>query len=392
MSKPIYDPRSLIEPGILAYASTPRQRAVAECYIMNECNALQASKELGITMRNVQKHVAKIRADAAAKGYETHAGSVPDGFRLRGKSTLLDADGNAKIQWVKTEVDKDRMAEIMREVSVSLSEGIKPWPVVQAPKKVTKDLCSVYTITDYHVGAYSCRQETGEEWDLKIAEDTLYRGIQTMMDGCPDSEQAVFVQMGDFLHFDGLSSVTPLSKHPLDASGRYNELVEVAVKTCVRSVEMLLHKHKRVHVVMCEGNHDLAGSVWLQAVMKMAFDKNPRVTIDDCKMPYYQFTWGKVFLGWHHGHLTKIRNLSGKFFSEPEFRSSMAQADYLYIATGHLHTREVIESGGAVIERHPTLASRDAYAARGFEHSQRGALAITYHKDKGEIARVTATP
>ena len=272
MSKPIYDPRSLIEPGILAYASTPRQRAVAECYIMNECNALKASEELGITMRNVQKHVAKIRADAAAKGYEIHAGEVPDGFRLRGKSTLLDADGNAKIQWVKTEVDKDRMAEIMRDVSVSLSEGIKPWPVVQAPKKVTKDLCSVYTITDYHVGAYSCRQETGEEWDLKIAEDTLYRGIQTMMDGCPDSEQAVFVQMGDFLHFDGLSSVTPLSKHPLDASGRYNELVEVAVKTCVRAVEMLLHKHKRVHVVMCEGNHDLAGSVWLQAVMKMAFD------------------------------------------------------------------------------------------------------------------------
>jgi DNA repair exonuclease SbcCD nuclease subunit len=153
----------------------------------------------------------------------------------------------------------------------------------------------------------------------------------------------------------------------------------------------LLHKHKRVHVIMCEGNHDIAGSVWLQAIMKMAFEKNPRVTIDDSKMPYYSFKWGNVFLGWHHGHLTKIRNLSGKFFSEPRFRPDLMDAKYIYLATGHLHTREVIESSGAVIERHPTLAARDAYAARGFEHSNRGALAITYDRGRGEVARVTAT-
>jgi len=35
---------------------------------------------------------------------------------------------------------------------------------------------------------------------------------------------------------------------------------------------------------------------------------------------------------------------------------------------------------------------RQAYGARGFEHSQRGALAITYDKEKGEISRVTVTP
>jgi hypothetical protein len=396
MSKPRLwnraDVRAKIDPSIIPYASSRRQREVVEAVIMHGCDSKAAAADLGIDVRGVQKHVSNIRAEAAAKGYKENTTDIPDGFRLKGRSTLLDADGNTKVEWIKTEADKQRQLDIMKDVTESLAEGIKPWPRVKPPKNVSKDLCSVYTITDYHIGAYSTNRETGESWDLQIAEDTLHRGINAMMGGCPDSEQAVFVQMGDFLHFDGLQAVTPMSKHALDASGRYSELVEVAVKTCVNSVEMLLHKHKNVHVVMCEGNHDMAGSIWLQAIMKMAFAKNPRVTIDDSGMPYYQFRWGNVFLGWHHGHLTRIKNLSGKFFSEPEFRTNMASCKHIYISTGHLHTREVIESSGAVIERHPTLAARDAYAARGFEHSQRGALAITYDKDRGEIARVTATP
>jgi len=280
----------------------------------------------------------------------------------------------------------------MREVTESLTQGIKPWPLVKAPKKTSKELCSVYTITDYHIGAYSWSEETGEDWDIKIAEETLHQAFTDMINGTPDSEQAVFVQMGDFLHWDGLTSVTPLNKHVLDSDGRYPKLVQVAIEGCVRAVEMLLHKHKHVHVVICEGNHDLTGSVWLQAVMNMAFKNNKRVTVDSSVFPYYSFTWGKVFLGWHHGHLTKIKGLAGKFFSEPRFRGDMANTDYIYLATGHYHTKELFESSGAVIERHPTLNARDAYGARGFEHSQRGALAITYHKDRGEISRVTVTP
>ncbi len=70
----------------------------------------------------------------------------------------------------------------------------------------------------------------------------------------------------------------------------------------------------------------------------------------------------------------------------------MANTEHIYISTGHYHTKEVVEVSGVVIERHPTLNARDAYGARGFEHSQRGALAITYDKEKGEISRVTVTP
>jgi len=383
--------RAAPDPQLLEYCDTEKQREYLTAWIEFGTSAA-AAKELGCSEQSIRFSKRIVEKNAAKKGWQKSDNHVPDGYKVKGKSTLLDSDGNTKIQWVKTEIDKERQEEIMRELCENLTQNIKPWPVIKAPKKADKDLCSVYTITDYHIGAYSWHEETGADWDIKIAEDTLYKAFGDMINGTPDSEQAVFVQMGDFLHWDGLTSVTPLNKHVLDSDGRYPKLVQVAVETCVRAVEMLLHKHNQVHVVMCEGNHDLTGSVWLQAIMKMAFKKNKRVTVDDSVFPYYSFTWGNVFLGWHHGHLTKIRGLAGKFFSEPRFRSQMANTEYIYISTGHYHTKEVVEVSGAVIERHPTLNARDAYGARGFEHSQRGALAITYDKSKGEISRVTVTP
>ena len=383
--------RATPDPQLLEYCESDKQKEYISAWIEFGTSAA-AAKELGCNDYNVRACKKLVESKAAKKGWQKSDNHIPDGYKLKGKSTLLDSDGNAKIQWVKTEVDKERQEEMMRELCDNLKENIKPWPVVKAPKKVNADLCSVYTITDYHIGAYSWSEETGADWDIKIAEDTLYKAFGDMINGTPDSEQAVFVQMGDFLHWDGLTSVTPLNRHVLDSDGRYPKLVQVAVETCVRAVEMLLHKHKHVHVVMCEGNHDLTGSVWLQAIMKMAFKKNKRVTVDDSVFPYYSFTWGNVFLGWHHGHLTKIRGLAGKFFSEPRFRGQMANTEHIYISTGHYHTKEVVEVSGVVIERHPTLNARDAYGARGFEHSQRGALAITYDKEKGEISRVTVTP
>jgi hypothetical protein len=42
--------------------------------------------------------------------------------------------------------------------------------------------------------------------------------------------------------------------------------------------------------------------------------------------------------------------------------------------------------------QHPTIAARDAYAARGGWLSERAAVAITYHARFGQVARTIVTP
>jgi hypothetical protein len=44
------------------------------------------------------------------------------------------------------------------------------------------------------------------------------------------------------------------------------------------------------------------------------------------------------------------------------------------------------------VVQHPTLAARDAYASRGGWLAERQVSAVTYHKDYGQVAKITITP
>ena len=44
------------------------------------------------------------------------------------------------------------------------------------------------------------------------------------------------------------------------------------------------------------------------------------------------------------------------------------------------------------VHQHSTLATRDAYAARGGWMSERQATAVTYHAQFGQVGTVTITP
>lgn len=354
----------------------------------------QAAKEMGLSgppkvtsaLRDAQKRIARL-------GWTPHSDStrfVDPGQQIKGKSTLTkDDEGN--LVWIKTDRDTMRQEAFAKAVE-SLTEGIKPFKRVKAPSKVNSELLTNYCITDFHLGMYAWALETGADWDMEIAESVLLNAISEMMDASPDSEVAVFSQMGDLLHWDGLLAVTPQNKHVLDADTRFDLLVECAMNVCAKAIEMLLHKHKKVHVIHCEGNHDMASSVWLRRCTQREFRNNPRVTVESSPFPFYHYVWGKTFLGFHHGHLQKMEQLPLVFSTDPKFRQDFGMCDYAYIKTGHRHQKEVIEKGGIIVEQLETLAARDAYAARGFPYSQRGTIAVTYSKTHGEVSRVTVRP
>jgi hypothetical protein len=122
------------------------------------------------------------------------------------------------------------------------------------------------------------------------------------------------------------------------------------------------------------------------------YERNPRVEVETSPKPYYGYLHGEIFLAYHHGHKVTDDKLPGIFSSDPAFRSDWGKARYAFIHTGHLHNHNVYEGAGVIVERHATLAARDAYSARGGWQSWRCAKAITYHKTRGEVSRATVTP
>lgn len=351
--------------------------------------------ETGIDPGNARRVISALTAKAARQGWSpghdmVHA--VPDGFHVRGVSTYYNEDGKPTAQWVKSASDRERQAQILIE---RLEQGSAAWPKfkpVAAPKRLEDDLLALLTITDFHLGMYAWEAETGDDWDVYISRSVFLQAIHDMIQAAPAAGVGVLNQLGDFLHFDSLLALTPSSGHVLDADTRYGKLVDLSMDVMATAVRMMLKKFGHVHVIQAEGNHDMAGSIWLRKHIKHLFANDPRVAVDDTEFPYYAHLHGETMLAFHHGHKVKLAQLHKLFAAEPRYRGMWGQAKQTYIHTGHYHHEKVIEDGGAIAEQHPTLAGRDAYAARGGWVSRRGAKIITYDKTEGEVHRVTVRP
>ena len=337
-------------------------------------------------------------AQAVARGFEPKVqallsgdnASPPEGYKLKGTSTLYGEDGKAKLQWVKTDAKIEELQRMQKAAFDALCADLKPISSIKVPRSTSTDLTTLYTLTDCHVGMLAWDKETGADWDLTIAERCLVGTFCRMIDAAPDSAVGIVNQLGDFLHFDGLAPMTPTHHHILDADSRYQKMVEVAVRILRRVIEHALKKHATVVVQMKEGNHDPAGSVWLRVMFALLYEKNPRVKVDMSPNPYTVYQHGKTLLGFYHGHLAKLTSL-GELFSA-QFREQWGTCPFVYIHTGHKHHVKEEERSGCKIIQHPTLAAPDAYAARGGWLSKRQATSMTYSAVHGEVSRAIFIP
>lgn len=379
---------------LLEHCTSQLQTDAVEAYIKHNTNA-KAAAALGISTDTLKKRIRRARFHAAKAGVAPEAGMTNQtaaGFATKRVSTLYKEDGSIGVQWHIQEQDKAQQLEAL----AAALDGYewKPAPRIEHTGEVDEELLTLYTLTDYHLGMYAYAKESGESWDHNIAAELAVAAVNKMMRGSPDSALGILNIQGDFMHWDGLDAVTPASKHVLDASTRFAHLVDLSLDFIMGAVELLLEKHKAVRVIVCEGNHDMASSLWIRKAIGRIFMKNERVTIDDTDFPFYAYLHGDIMIGFHHGHKVKNKSLPALFSSEPRYRFMWGTATYTYIHTGHYHHAEqdMAEGGGAIVERHPTLSSRDAYSARGGYTSWRAAHAITYHKNTGECLRVTVTP
>jgi len=314
---------------------------------------------------------------------------VPQPLVLRGTSTLYK-DGVQKLQWVKTKLDDSKVEAAMLAAIARLSATMPRAEPTNPPNHTSEALCNLYTFTDCHVGMYSWAAETGDDWDLGITERMLTGAFDYLVDAAPPAETAVVLNLGDFMHFDSLAAVTPTNGHLLDADSRYSKVVGVAVGILRHIVTRALEKHRRVVVVMAEGNHDPASSVWLRHLFRLLYENEPRVTVINNETPYVMHQHGETMLAFHHGHLSKKEQLPLLFAAS--YPKEWGATTKRYCHTGHCHHVDEKEYSGMKVKQHATLAARDAYAARGGWVANRQIEAVTYHSRFGQVATTTVVP
>jgi hypothetical protein len=350
----------------------------------------KAAKALNVNARTLERSMQMLKLRAAQQGHSPEhdmVHTVPDGFKVKGVSTYYDEEGKARGQWVKSSADQEARERMFIETIEALKEEIPRLKALpDAVVSTNSNLCNCYVITDYHLNALSWREETGANWNVEIAERTLVEWFAQTIAMSPNAETAVLAQLSDLLHSDGLEPLTPASKHVLDVDTRFQKVVRIVIRVLRQVVDMLLAKHRRVHILMADANHDPVSQIWLREWFSVLYENEPRVTVDRTPSPYNAYEFGKVALFFHHGHKRKVSNVSEVFAAK--FREVFGRTKFAYAHMGHLHHLDVKENPLMIVEQHRTLTAPDAYASRGGYIAGRDAQVITYHKEYGEVSRV----
>lgn len=383
--------QNIIDPELLEFDPTPRQAKYVEA--SNRLGSMRAAaRELGVAKSAVQESIARLKISAAARGYAPghFADGVAPGYRM-GKVTVQRGPGGVERVWERQHPDEQVWLDTVHRILDEASEKLPRVRPTVGPGHADSKLCNLFVLTDAHIGALAWHREGGADWDLSIAEETIIGAFRHMVAAAPRAQRAVVAFMGDVCHQDSNKPLTPAHAHLLDADSRPRKIVSAVVRIMRTIIQMVLETHDEVHVVCGEGNHDeyTSGNV-LPEVFGILYENERRVTINDAVLPYYVVQHGRVMLGFHHGHKKAPTQLPMYFATA--HAKMWGETTKRYAHCGHRHHVEEKEHSGMKVIQHSTLAARDAHASRGGWFSERQAIAITYHEEFGEVARLTVTP
>lgn len=312
---------------------------------------------------------------------------APANHAIKGVSALLDPDGREMMKWVKTRLEPSAIG--VAETLKAAFEGYAPAaPVSVAPAETVNDTLTLLPINDPHLGMFAWARETGQNWDLKIAEKVLGSAIDEAIARSPASGACVVLGGGDITHADNNRNQTARSANPLDVDGRHQKVVETAGRLFVRAIDAALLKFQTVHVRLLKGNHDEETSPAIAWFLKAWYRNEPRAAVDCDQSLFFHHQFGEVMLSATHGHEAKLQDMPGIMaHRRPEMWGA---TKFRYAHSFHVHhkAKMATEGGGVVMESHQAPIPQDAWHYGSGFLSGRSIGTITYHKSFGEVSRV----
>jgi hypothetical protein len=314
-------------------------------------------------------------------------GPPPAGYLEKGRSTLYNRDGEVVAEWVKTSKEQEDQYKALVEAIGGLADK---WEKPKATKKpsgfLSDDLLTLIPLGDPHLGLHCWDQETGQNFDLGIAESNLFTAVDHLVGLAPRSKQALLISLGDFFHADNNSNQTTKGTR-VDVDTRWAKVLRIGIRTIRRCIDRLLETHELVKFISVAGNHDAHTSIMLALAVAQYYENEPRVEIDTSPGKFQWVRFGSNLIGTTHGDTVKMKDLPTVMTCDRA--KDWGETIHRYFYTGHVHHQRVLEAGGVIMESFRTLAPGDAWhRGQGYRSGQDLNLDVI-HKKYGRINRHT---
>jgi hypothetical protein len=261
------------------------------------------------------------------------------------------------------------------------------------PHKVSNDGCLfVPCIFDLHLGKLAWKEETGEDYDLKIAEEKFVLAIEDLIRKVSGNkiDKILFPVGNDIYNSDkALPFAQTTAGTPQQDDSRWQKMFRTGVRLIVWAINRL-SSIAPVDVVTVFSNHDHERVFYLGEVISAVFHNHKNVNIDNSPMVRKYYKYGTCLFGLAHGHNERPEQLP--LLMAQESKSIWAETCYREWLLGHLHhskkmlTETSKDYSGVKVTYLTSPSAPDAWHfSKGFTGSIKGAEAFIYDKEQGLI-------
>ena len=274
-------------------------------------------------------------------------------------------------------------------------ESLYPFEFVRRHGTKTDSLLEI-CLTDAHFGLLAWGEETGENFDLKIASSRAKQAVSELLGRVGDLSKVerILLPVGnDLFNVDSKNNATT-NGTPQDVDVRYMKMVRV-VKDVFVDIVNSLSIIAPVDVIIVPGNHDRITSLMLGEILHAYYNNNDRVVVNNSPKLRKYYKYGKVGLQLTHGDEEKHEAL-GLIFATEESKL-WADTVYRFCQLGHFHKNKTInylsvdEHQGFQVQILPSLSGTGAWTYSKGYMAHRQAKAFIYHKEDGLIGEFTHT-
>lgn len=248
----------------------------------------------------------------------------------------------------------------------------------------------VVDLFDVHFGKLAWARETGQDYDLRIAERIFREAVEDILARASgyEIEKIVFPVGNDFFHVDSPKNETT-NGTPQDTDGRYHKIIEVGELALIWAIEAC-RMVAPVEIVHVPGNHDKIASWHACRTLWGRFYSCPDVKVDFEPKTRKYIAYGKTLIGFTHGCDEKTDGLKGVMSDEvPQL---WAASRYREWHRGHMHRAKSFQYNpvdtvdGIRIRDLQSLSGRDAWHyLKGYAGGKRAAEAFLYSKATGDV-------
>lgn len=267
-------------------------------------------------------------------------------------------------------------ANMVGEMIASLTHTPIPLPRKEAPKFFKAGMW-MPIIFDAHLEKKVDRHAQPEKVYLETLSALLSRAFGAS--GGEFADKIVLTVGQDFGHFDtwGFTTTKGTLMDVTDIS--YSESVALRSKTAIAAVMMCSAYARKVDVVIMPGNHDMATSFWLGAVLEAAFDTQigrELISVSyNNEDPRLYLSYGNNLIGLTHGD--GISHFDLPILMATEAAHLWGPNQNRIFLTGHTHTRKAMEVKHAEFKG---VLVKTVSSLRG---------ADVWHKKHGYVCNVT---